>query len=93
MFAIFWLAVAAWAAHFIKEYGVLYVNWPKLNVPAFAAEGYADALAKARQEKVVGTFISAGGVQARQVEHERGASVGTGNIRLMHLEEGKKRIE
>jgi hypothetical protein len=91
IFALFWLAVAVWAATFLKEYGMLYVAWPKLNVPAFAAEGYNEALNKAKKDIVIGKWLQQpSGVSSR---HQRGESMSGGNIRLMHLEEGKKRIE
>ncbi|KAI9831105.1 MAG: hypothetical protein M1819_005193 [Sarea resinae] len=74
-------SVAAWCLRFIYTHGTLYVNWPKLNTPPWALEGYQDALAKARQDQVVGRFL----VRRR----ERGVS----SARLSFLEEGKKRIE
>lgn len=88
IFALFWLLVAAWAINFVKDHGMLYVNWPKLNVPAFAVEGYNEALAKAKQDRIVGRWIAGPKVEGR---HERGASIS--GARLIHLEEGKKRIE
>lgn len=89
IFALFWLAVAVWAATFLKEYGMLYVAWPKLNVPVFAAEGYNEALNKAKKDPVLGKWLQ----QSSGAKHQRGESISGGNIRLMHLEEGKKRIE
>ncbi|KAF8541677.1 SacI homology domain-containing protein [Trichophaea hybrida] len=91
LFALFWLVVAVWAVLFVKEYGMFYVCWPKLNVPAFAVEGYNETLNRAKKDKVVGKWLastttSVGG-------RERGASMGGANMRLIHLEEGKKRIE
>ena len=58
------------------------VNWPKLNTPEAASEGFLDALARAQSDRVVGYFLPAGG-------HQRGVST----ARLGHMEEGKKRIE
>ena len=58
------------------------VNWPKLNTPAFAAEGINEAMGKVRKDPVIGQWVKG---------HERGVS--TNSIRLIHLEEGKKRIE
>jgi hypothetical protein len=58
------------------------VNWPKLNTPTAASEGYQDALASARADQVVGRFLPA-------KRHQRGAS----SARLGYLEEGKKRLE
>jgi phosphatidylinositol 4-phosphatase len=56
------------------------VNWPKLNTPKFAIEGYQEALGNARKDPVVGSFVS---------RHERGAST----ARLNDMEQGKKRIQ
>ena len=58
------------------------VNWPKLNMMAWAVEGYNEALGRVKKDKILGQFAH---------RHERGAS--SNNIRLIHLEEGKKRIE
>jgi len=55
------------------------VNWPKLNTPPFATEGYQEALSSARKDPLIGHFVM----------DERGRSEG----RLGYLEEGKKRIE
>jgi len=79
-----------WAIMFIREYGVLYVSWPKLNVPAFAIEGYNEALNRVKKDKVVGKWLASTTTSGGR---ERGASMGGANIRLIHLEEGKKRIE
>lgn len=98
IFMVFWLLVAVWAFVFVVEHGMLYVAWPKLNAPAFAVESYNDALNKAKKDRLVGRWLggptatggsSGGGGGGR----ERGASMGGANIRLVHLEEGKKRIE
>ncbi|KAF3936566.1 Synaptojanin-1 [Dactylella cylindrospora] len=72
--------IAIWCAFFIKNHGMLYVNWPKLNNLTWANEGYNDALGKVAKDRLIGKWVA---------RHERGAS----SIRLMHLEEGKKRIE
>ena len=55
------------------------VNWPKLNTPRWAQEGYQETMGSAMKDKVIGSFVP----------RERGAS----NVRLGHLEEGKKRIQ
>lgn len=62
--------------HFVQ------VNWPKLNTPAAASEGYMDALRRASHDRLIGDLIPAG-------RHQRGVS----NARLGFMEEGKKRIE
>lgn len=67
-------------AYIIYDIDWYQVNWPKLNTPRFAIEGYQESLGKARQDPVVGGLVS---------RHERGAST----TRLSHLEEGKKRIQ
>ena len=90
IFALVCLAIAAWAAMFLKNYGTLYVAWPKLNVPAFVVEGYNETLSKARKDMFVGRWLSQSNSGGK---HERGASFSGANIRLIHLEEGKKRIE
>ncbi|OJD19937.1 hypothetical protein AJ78_00131 [Emergomyces pasteurianus Ep9510] len=82
IFLIVWLVIAAWCMRFIYVHGMLYVNWPKLNTPAAATEGYLDALSKAHNDKIIGPFIPAG-------RHQRGFS----NARVGYMEEGKKRIE
>ncbi|CAF9923191.1 MAG: hypothetical protein GOMPHAMPRED_002763 [Gomphillus americanus] len=79
-FTMFWLAVALWCWQFIYRNGMLFVNWPKLNTPRFAVEGYQKALGSARSDPVVGSFVT---------RHERGAST----ARVSHMEEGKKRIQ
>jgi len=56
------------------------VNWPKLNTPRWATEGYQENIGSLRKDKVIGRLVSG---------HERGLS----NARLLHLEEGKKRIQ
>lgn len=83
LFALVWTSVAALAAHFMFRYALLFVNWPKLSPPGFAIEGYNDALNRAKKDPIVGKWIG------RPSGHERGAS----SIRLVHLEEGKKRTE
>lgn len=56
------------------------VNWPKLNTPRWANEGYQQALGSVRKDKIIGPFVT---------RHERGGSI----ARLGHMEEGKKRIQ
>ncbi|QDS69033.1 hypothetical protein FKW77_009688 [Venturia effusa] len=74
------LVVGVASGYFISTHGALYVNWPKLNPRPWATEAYEDALGRARQEPVIGTFVKT---------HERGKS----EARLGFMEEGKKRIE
>ena len=57
------------------------VNWPKLNTPPFATEGYQEDMAKASKDPLLGSFV----------RHQRGKS--EGRMHASHMEEGKKRIE
>ncbi|KAL4740662.1 SacI homology domain-containing protein [Aspergillus similis] len=82
LFVVFWLVLSGWCARFMLAYGMLYVNWPKLNTPAAGSEGYQDALIKARSDPVIGQLLPSR-------RHQRGYS----NARLGFLEEGKTRIE
>ncbi|KAL8792626.1 MAG: hypothetical protein Q9195_004754 [Heterodermia aff. obscurata] len=80
LFSLLWLGVGGWCMHFIYNHGMLYVNWPKLNTPRWANEGYQEVLGSVRKDKLLGPFVT---------RHERGLS----NARLGHMEEGKKRIQ
>ncbi|KAJ5610513.1 hypothetical protein N7510_007232 [Penicillium lagena] len=82
LFVVFWLFVGAYTFRFIHAHGMLYVNWPKLNTPVAGAEGYQDALLKARTDPLVGKWLPSR-------RHQRGIS----NARLVFLEEGKTRVE
>ena len=85
-FMIICLVVAGWSFQFMYTHGLLYVNWPKLNTPPFAIEGYSDALSKAHTDPVVGPFIAASSGKDRRTRN-----ISTANMGFM--EEGKKRIE
>ncbi|KAI4197765.1 MAG: hypothetical protein LQ346_002925 [Caloplaca aetnensis] len=80
IFTIAWLVVGLWCFRFIYTHGVLYVNWPKLNTPRWANEGYQETMGAIRKDKFIGPLVA---------RHERGAST----ARISHLEEGKKRIQ
>ncbi|CAK7212588.1 Phosphoinositide phosphatase sac1 [Sporothrix bragantina] len=80
IFLLFWLVVAAYSARFVLRSGELYVNWPKLIPRPASVEDYHAAMAKARKDKLLGSFVA---------RHERGLST----ARYMSAEEGKKRIE
>ncbi|KAL4910950.1 hypothetical protein BDW74DRAFT_142125 [Aspergillus multicolor] len=82
LFVVFWLALSGWCARFMLAYGMLYVNWPKLNTPAAGSEGYQDALIKARSDPLIGHLLASR-------RHQRGYS----SARLGFLEEGKTRVE
>lgn len=56
------------------------MNWPKLNTPRWAQEGYQDAMSSVMKHKIIGNMVP---------RRERGSS----NVRLGYLEEGKKRIQ
>lgn len=86
LFVILCLLIAGWSFQFIYSNGMLYVNWPKLNTPAFAVEGFSDALSRAHKDKVVGQFITSSSARDR-----RARNISTANAGFM--EEGKKRIE
>ncbi|CUS11785.1 unnamed protein product [Tuber aestivum] len=87
IFVLFWFVVALWAANFVMKHGKLYVSWPRLNTLGFSVQGYNEDLSRAKKDLIIGKWVGRGG-NAR----ERGLSTG-GSGRLIHLEEGKKRIE
>lgn len=82
IFMLFWLLITAYSSRFMFEHGMLYVNWPKLNTPVAGAEGFQDAMIKARTDPIVGQWLPSS-------RHQRGVS----NARLVFLEEGKTRVE
>ena len=85
-FILICLAVVGWATQFIYINGMLFVNWPKLNTPQYAVEGYADALSRAHKDKLVGQFITTSTGRDRRARNASNSNVG-------FMEEGKKRIE
>lgn len=85
-FTLICVAVAGWSAQFIFTNGMLYVNWPKLNTPAFATEGFTDAMSRAHKDKVVGQFILSPSAKDRRARNMSSNNVG-------FMEEGKKRLE
>jgi hypothetical protein len=56
------------------------VNWPKLNIPPFATEGYQAALSNVTKNPIMASLVKS---------HERGRS----EARVGYMEEGKKRLE
>ncbi|KAI9834607.1 MAG: hypothetical protein M1826_000009 [Phylliscum demangeonii] len=80
VFAIVWTVIGVFCFRFIRSHGTLYVNWPKLNQPPWAVEEYNAAMVKLQNDKLLGRLVG---------HHDRTGS----NVRLGHLEEGKKRIE
>jgi len=86
IFIFLCMAVAGWAFQFIYGHGMLYVNWPKLNTPVWAAEGYQDALGRAHKDKLVGQLITSTSASDRRARNLSATKMG-------FMEEGKKRIE
>ena len=64
----------------LTTHSLAQVNWPKLNTPVWATEGYQDAMVRATKDPVLGTLV----------KHFPSES-GSGRIGIM--EEGKKRKE
>ncbi|KAF2858540.1 hypothetical protein K470DRAFT_259719 [Piedraia hortae CBS 480.64] len=56
-FAVLCLGTAGYTAAFMGRFGVLYVNWPNLNPPAWALEAYQDTLYQAARDPVFGRFM------------------------------------
>ncbi|KAK5943750.1 Phosphoinositide phosphatase sac1 [Knufia obscura] len=81
LFALLCLAVAGWSAQFIYTNGMLYVNWPKLNTPQYAIEGFSSALARAQKDPLLGQFV-----QAKRTRNISRSNIGD-------MEEGKKRVD
>ncbi len=79
-------AVGAWSLQFIIAHGMLYVNWPKLQTPPFAVDGYQEALARAHKDKIIGPFITAASSKEKKARH-------SSTSRMGFMEEGKKRTE
>jgi hypothetical protein len=67
-------------------HGHLYVNWPKLNTPTFALEGYQSALERAYKDPLIGPFITSTSGRNRRARNMSQQKVG-------YMEEGKKRLE
>ncbi|KAK7885777.1 Phosphoinositide phosphatase sac1 [Exophiala xenobiotica] len=86
LLVVSYLIVAGWSLQFVYAHGLLYVNWPKLNTPQFALDGYADALSRAHKDKVIGPLIA-----ASEGKDRRARNISTAN--MGYMEEGKKRIE
>jgi len=86
LFVLLCFVVTGWCLYFIYRHGMLYVNWPKLNTPVFAIEGYSDSLSRAHKNKVVGPFITKMSARDR-----RARNISTAN--MVFIEEGKERIE
>ena len=102
MLTALFTAIAAYCGNFMIRHGPLYVDWPKLRTPAFAVEGYGDALRRAGADPVVGPLLggSPGSKGKGDGGHSYGKSDGSasgsglfGGLGVGSLEEGKKRTE
>lgn len=86
IFVLLCIGVAGWSAQFVYANGMLYVNWPKLNTPQYAVEGFNGALLRAQKDPVLGQFVKAAAGNDKRTRNLSQANVG-------FMEEGKKRIE
>jgi phosphatidylinositol 4-phosphatase len=86
LFVLLCMVVAGWSFQFIYGHGMLYVNWPKLNTPGWAAEGYQDALARAHKDAVAGPLITTPQGRDRRARNLSATKMG-------FMEEGKTRTE
>ncbi|KIW20778.1 hypothetical protein PV08_01356 [Exophiala spinifera] len=82
------LVIAGWCFRFVYSHGLLYVNWPKLNTPQFALDGYNAALMRAHRDPVIGPIIAAESGKVRTAR-----KMSTTNMNMGYMEEGKKRTE
>ncbi|QIW97567.1 hypothetical protein AMS68_003085 [Peltaster fructicola] len=57
LFTLFCLGCAGYTGRFMWSYGVLYVNWPKLNTPNWVVENFQDTLDKARKDPIIGPML------------------------------------
>lgn len=82
IFMLFCVGVAAWSAQFILVNGMLFVNWPKLNTPQYAIEGFQNALLRAQKDPLLGQLIQGiPGTKRARVSSQS------------NMEEGKKRLD
>lgn len=86
LFMLVCVGVAAWSVQFVIANGMLYVNWPKLNTPQYAVEGFSNALTRAQKDPVLGQLI-----QALPGGNKRVRNLSQTNMGFM--EEGKKRTD
>lgn len=86
LFVLLCLAVAGWSVQFMYTNGMLYVNWPKLNTPQYAIEGFSSALARAQQDPVLGQLVQTMPGSDRRVRNLSRTNMGD-------MEEGKKRVD
>lgn len=86
IFVLLCVGVAAWSAQFILTNGMLYVNWPKLNTPQYAVEGFSSALARAQKDPVLGQLMQALPKIDKRARNLSQTAMG-------YMEEGKKRVD
>lgn len=86
IFVLLCIGVAGWSAQFVLTNGMLYVNWPKLNTPQYAIEGFNGALARAQKDPILGQLVKATSKNDKRTRNLSQTNVG-------FMEEGKKRIE
>jgi hypothetical protein len=86
IFTLLCVSVLAYVWQFMYLHGHLYVNWPKLNTPSFALEGYQSALERAHKDPLIGQFITSASGRDRRARNMSQQKVG-------YMEEGKKRLE
>ncbi|KYG40600.1 hypothetical protein M433DRAFT_8646 [Acidomyces richmondensis BFW] len=80
IFVLLSIGIAAYSGHFMWNYGILYVNWPKLNTPQWAVEAYQDTMDRVHRDPVMGMML---GKSVSKID----------GVKLGILEEGKKRKE
>lgn len=86
IFMLLCVGVAAWSAQFILANGMLFVNWPKLNTPQYAIEGFSNAMTRAQKDPVLAKVLQAVPGNAKRVRNISQTNVG-------YMEEGKKRMD
>lgn len=86
IFTLLCISVLGYVWQFMYYHGHLYVNWPKLNTPTFALEGYQSALERAYKDPLIGPFITSASGRNRRARNMSQQKVG-------YMEEGKKRLE
>lgn len=86
LFVLLCIGIAGWSAQFVLTNGMLYVNWPKLNTPQYAIEGFNGALIRAQKDPILGQLVKANAASDKRTRNLSQANVG-------FMEEGKKRIE
>ena len=86
LFMLVCVAVAGWSVQFIIANGMLFVNWPKLNTPQYAVEGFSNALARAQKDPILGQLVKSIPGQDKRTRNLSQTNMG-------YMEEGKKRVD